>query len=46
MLDTINYLRNHHSLSHANQELLTDADAQFAINLTRSIMSYIDKLVG
>ncbi|MEZ8042269.1 abortive infection family protein [Vibrio sp. 1F263] len=46
MLDTINYLRNHHSLSHANQVLLTDTDAQFAINLTRSIMSYIDELVG
>ncbi|WP_286300675.1 abortive infection family protein [Vibrio apostichopi] len=46
MLNTINYLRNHHSLSHANQDLLTEADAQFSINLTRSIMSYIDGLVG
>jgi hypothetical protein len=46
MLNTINYLRNHHSLSHANKELLTEPDAKFAINLTRSIMSYIDDLVG
>lgn len=46
LLHTLNELRNHHSLSHANQELLTEADAQFSINLTRSIMSYIDELVG
>ncbi|MNS37190.1 hypothetical protein D3C72_693970 [compost metagenome] len=46
MLDTINYLRNHHSMSHANENLLTEADAKFSINLARSIMTYIDDLVG
>jgi len=45
MLDNINYLRNHHSLSHPSDELLSDSDARFAINLSRSIMTYIDDLL-
>ena len=44
MLDTINYLRNHHSMSHPNEHLLKESDAKFAINLARSIMTYIDEL--
>ncbi|HDY99555.1 MAG TPA: abortive phage infection protein [Pseudomonas sabulinigri] len=44
MLDTINYLRNHHSMSHPNENLLKESDAKFAINLARSIMTYIDDL--
>ena len=44
MLDTINYLRNHHSMSHPNENLLKESDAKFAINLARSIMTYIDEL--
>ena len=45
ILDNINYLRNHNSLSHPTEELLTDSDARFAINLARSIMTYIDDLL-
>jgi len=45
MLDTINYLRNHHSMSHPNEHLLIESDAKFSINLARSIMSYIDDLL-
>lgn len=44
MLDTINYLRNHHSMSHPNENLLKESDAKFSINLARSIMTYIDDL--
>lgn len=45
MLDSMNYLRNHNSLSHPNERLLNNSDARFAINLARSIMSYIDNLL-
>lgn len=46
ILDTINYLRNHHSMSHPNKNLLKESDAKFAINLARSIMTYIDDLLS
>jgi len=46
MLDSINYLRNNHSLSHPTDELLTENDAVFSINLARSIMTYIDGLLN
>lgn len=46
MLDTINYLRNHHSMSHPNEHLLKESDAKFSINLARSIMTYIDELLA
>ncbi len=46
MVDTINDLRTHHSQSHQNEKSLTETDAKFAINLARSIMSYIDELVS
>tara|TARA_R110001592_G_scaffold363017_1_gene679315 strand:- start:188 stop:928 length:741 start_codon:yes stop_codon:yes gene_type:complete len=46
MLDTINYLRNHHSMSHPSEHLLKESDAKFAINLARSIMTYIDDLLA
>lgn len=46
MLDTMNYLRNHHSMSHPNENLLKESDAKFAINLARSIMTYIDDLLA
>ena len=45
MLDNINYLRNHHSLSHPSENLLKNNDAQFAINLARSIMTYVDGIL-
>lgn len=46
MLNTINYLRNHHSMSHPNEHLLKESDAKFAIILARSIMTYIDELLA
>lgn len=46
MLDSINYLRNHHSLSHPTEELLNEYDARFAINLIRSITTYVDDLLS
>lgn len=45
ILDNINYLRNNNSMSHPTEELLNEDDARFAINLTRSIMAYIDTLI-
>lgn len=45
ILDNINYLRNNNSMSHPTEELLNEDDARFAINLTRSIMSYIDNII-
>lgn len=45
ILDNINYLRNNNSMSHPTEELLNEDDARFAINLTRSIMAYIDNLI-
>lgn len=41
----INELRNHNSLAHPGNVLLNEADAKFAINLVRSIMSYVDDLI-
>lgn len=45
ILDNINYLRNNNSMSHPTEELLHENDARFAINLTRSIMSYVDNII-
>lgn len=45
ILEHINYLRNNNSMSHPTEELLNEDDARFAINLTRSIMAYIDNLI-
>ncbi|MBM6550310.1 abortive infection family protein [Marinomonas ostreistagni] len=45
VLDSINYLRNHNSLSHPNEKLLNKSDALFAINIARSITSYIDSII-
>lgn len=45
ILSNINELRNSNSMSHPTAQLLNDNDARFAINLARSIMTYIDTLV-
>jgi len=45
LLHGINNLRNHHSMAHPTETLLNEADARFAINLVRSIMTYIDELL-
>ncbi|HGE8320561.1 abortive infection family protein [Serratia marcescens] len=46
ILDKVNYLRNHYSNAHPTEVLLNKTDAKFAINLVRSIMSYVDELLG
>ncbi|MCD9500565.1 abortive infection family protein [Photobacterium carnosum] len=45
ILDGTNYLRNHHSLAHPTETLLNSTDALFAINLAKSIISYVDGLL-
>ena len=43
---TINDLKSHQGATQQNEDLITVADARFAINLVRSIMAYIDALIG
>lgn len=45
ILHGINNLRNNFSMAHPTETLLNEADARFAINLVRSIMTYIDELL-
>ncbi|EDT5638219.1 abortive infection family protein [Salmonella enterica subsp. enterica serovar Mississippi] len=45
ILHGINNLRNNSSMAHPTEKLLNEADARFAINLVRSIMTYIDELL-
>ncbi|HFL9766860.1 TPA: abortive infection family protein [Escherichia coli] len=45
MLHGINNLRNNYSMAHPTETLLNEADARFAINLVRSIMTYVDELL-
>lgn len=45
ILHEINNLRNNNSMAHPTENLLNEADARFAINLVRSIMTYIDELL-
>lgn len=45
ILHEINNLRNNNSMAHPTEKLLNEADARFAINLVRSIMTYIDELL-
>lgn len=46
MLDKMNYLRNNNSLAHPAEKLLNVSDAKFAINLVKSIMTYVDELLS
>nr|WP_241391446.1 abortive infection family protein [Serratia proteamaculans]ULG18681.1 abortive infection protein [Serratia proteamaculans] len=45
ILHGINNLRNNFSMAHPTETLLNEADARFAINLVRSIMTYVDELL-
>ncbi|HFQ9974029.1 abortive infection family protein, partial [Escherichia coli] len=45
ILHGINNLRNNYSMAHPTETLLNEADARFAINLVRSIMTYVDELL-
>ncbi|MEA9390473.1 hypothetical protein SJI19_07955 [Acerihabitans sp. TG2] len=45
ILYRVNNLLNNNSLLHQENKLLNEVDAKFAINLVRSIMSYVDDLI-
>lgn len=45
ILHGVNNLRNNFSMAHPTETLLNEADARFAINLVRSIMTYVDELL-
>ncbi|MBQ23885.1 abortive infection family protein [Alcanivorax sp.] len=42
VLDTLNQLRNHASVAHANENLLSEADAELVCNASRTILHYLD----
>lgn len=42
LLDSMNNIRNHNSLSHPNESLLDEADALFYTNVAKSIMTYLE----
>jgi hypothetical protein len=46
ILDALNPLRNNASLAHANAELLGEADALLAINAGRTLLHYLDAVLG
>jgi len=45
ILDSLNPLRNRGSLAHANDQLVERDEALLAINLTRSIIQYLDSKI-
>ena len=45
ILDSLNPLRNRGSLAHANDQLVEREEALLAINLTRSIIQYLDSKI-
>ncbi|WP_336749738.1 abortive infection family protein [Pantoea vagans] len=45
ILQEIKNLQNNNSMAHPTENLLNESDARFAINLVRSIMTYIDELL-
>jgi hypothetical protein len=38
-------IRNKSSIAHPNDELLSEAEAMFAINCARSILQYLDSII-
>jgi hypothetical protein len=42
VMDTLNPIRNHASVAHPNDELLDEPEAMLVINVTRSILHYLD----
>ena len=42
IVDALNTLRNHGSVAHANEQLLSEADAMLAVNVSRSILQYVE----
>lgn len=46
MVDALGTLRNHASLAHPNEEVLSHEEALLVINLTRSLLRYLDSKVS
>jgi hypothetical protein len=46
ILDALNPVRNQATLAHPNAELLEDAEAMLVVNVTRSLLAYIDAKLG
>jgi len=42
VLDTLNHLRNHASVAHPNETLLSEAEAALVCNASRTILHYLD----
>ncbi|MEC5270310.1 abortive infection family protein [Heyndrickxia coagulans] len=42
VIDTINTIRNKHSLSHPNEEIVEEPEAKLVINLSKQIFEYIE----
>lgn len=46
LLENINGIRNNKSFSHPNEEIIGESEAKLVINLSRSILQYIDSRVS
>lgn len=45
IISAINEMRNRHSLSHPNDDLLQKREAEFSIKLIRDLSDYIDSII-
>ena len=45
MIAAINEMRNRHSLSHPNDDLLKKREAEFAIKLIKDMSDYINDII-
>ncbi|MBX3035761.1 MAG: abortive infection family protein [Anaerolineales bacterium] len=45
ILESINYIRDNRSLVHPNQSLLKESEAMLVINITRTLLHYIDSKI-
>lgn len=46
ILDALNPLRNNVTMAHPSEDLLDDAEAMLAVNITRSLLAYLDAKLG
>ncbi|WAK02797.1 abortive infection family protein [Methylobacter sp. YRD-M1] len=46
VIDSINTIRNHASIAHPNENLLSDDEASLGVNAVRTIFNYLVKKVG
>lgn len=45
IISSMNDMRNRHSLSHPNSELISNREAKFVIQLVKAISSYINEVI-